>query len=121
MFARAFECYIADKLDKNGQRSDYLCGLAGAYTVQKNENGKPDDKEIITAFPKGEERKSISLCFDAFFLDLKKLELLHEFDLEEEEKSKEKDDSNTSQPTPQPIRVDNNGQSLFDFEQEYER
>lgn len=68
MFARAFACYISDKLP---YRSDYLCGHADSFSSVFN--GKP-----IKAVPEGEERKLINQNFDKVITQLKDLGLLHE-------------------------------------------
>lgn len=56
MFARAFACYVKDKL--NG-KSDYLVGHAECAVS----NG-------VAAYPVGEERENINKRFDAFFADM---------------------------------------------------
>ena len=55
MFARAFACYVKDKLSPN--RSDYLCGHAESCSCSV------DGKEV-KAYPEGIERKNINNCFD---------------------------------------------------------
>lgn len=57
MFARAFACYVKDRLD--GRKSDYLVGHADCAT-----------DGVDFAFPVGEERKIIDEKFDAFFKDM---------------------------------------------------
>lgn len=58
-FARAFSCYVIDKLSANGEVSDYLVYQTDkAYTI-------PDTGEC--AFPLGEERKAINQAFDQAF------------------------------------------------------
>lgn len=69
MFARAFACYVEDKLAPN--RSDYLCGHAES-AVGIAQNGEP-----IYAYPRGEERKTINAAFDTLFTTLKEREILH--------------------------------------------
>ena len=54
MFARAFACYVSDKLREKGIRSDYLTGHS-EYTV----------------YPRGEERKQINEAIDKMIDDLK--------------------------------------------------
>ena len=71
MFARAFDCYIADKVKEAGYRSDYLSSNADSF-VHK------DGERVIAAFPRGEEREAINQAFDALFVDLKELGILHE-------------------------------------------
>lgn len=69
MLARAFACYIEDKMKEQGMRSDYLSNNADCY-------GK--------GVPQGEERKVINSKFDAFFDDLRERGILHK---REEEKT----------------------------------
>lgn len=56
MAARAFACYISDKLAEKGMRNDYLCGHSEA---------------AAGAIPQGEERERINRAFDALFKALK--------------------------------------------------
>lgn len=67
MFARAFACYVKDKLD---YRSDYLCGHADSYVTIM-------DGKIIKAFPEGEERKAFNKGFDKVIDQLKEIGVLH--------------------------------------------
>ena len=62
MLARAFACYIEDKMNEKGIRSDYLSNHADTYG---------------DAVPHGDERKSINQKFDAFFDDLRERGILH--------------------------------------------
>ena len=78
MFARAFACYVKDRLEEKGIRSDYLCGHADraiTFITDKDGSLKP-----IKAFPEGEERKRINEKFDIFFDKLRELEILHPFE-----------------------------------------
>lgn len=59
--ARAFACYVKDKLAEQGYINDYLCGHADI----KNECGTP-------VYPVGEERQAINKAFDALFAELRK-------------------------------------------------
>lgn len=68
MFARAFACYVSDKLS---YKSDYLCGHA-------NSSVAIFDDKVIKAFPEGEERRAINEKFDKLIGQLKELGLLHE-------------------------------------------
>ena len=68
MFARAFACYVQDKLS---YRTDYLCGHANSAVTSV-------DDEVIKAFPEGAEREAINKCFDKVFGELKSKGLLHE-------------------------------------------
>lgn len=70
MFARAFDCYVADKLKEAGVRSDYLSARADAYVMPDGNGGK------IAAIPLGEERKTINAAFDTLLSDLKERGIL---------------------------------------------
>ena len=66
MTARAFACYVMDRLP---YRSDYLVGHAEcAIGLTVNAEGKTD---FIMAFPQGEEREAINAVFDEIVADLK--------------------------------------------------
>lgn len=79
MFARAFACYVYDKL---GYKSDYLCGHAQlAVGFIENKNG---DLDLIKAFPEGEERIVINEKIDQFISFLKEKEILHDYNLNKE-------------------------------------
>ena len=70
LFARAFACYLTDKLAEKGYRNDYLCGHSDTY-VFKDSSGNP-----IYAFPRGEERKRINQAISELIEDLKETGLL---------------------------------------------
>ncbi len=73
MFARAFACYVKDKLE---WQSDYLCGHADTvFTYVKDE--KTDIPICIRAYPIAEERENINQMFDTFIEEIKHLGLLH--------------------------------------------
>ena len=72
MFARAFACYVSDKL---GYKSDYLCGhanLALGFVTNKD-----NELELIKAFPEGEERRLINEKIDKLIEFLKEKNILH--------------------------------------------
>lgn len=72
MTARAFACYVKDKLP---YVSDYLAGHADcAVTIVTAKSGEMD---ILRAYPQGEERKAINAVFDEIFKDLKLQHILH--------------------------------------------
>ena len=79
MAARAFACYVDDKLKDLGMRNDYLTGHSelAIAPVPKKDGGI----EIIKAFPVGEERKAINKAFDEMIKDFKKMGILHEREL----------------------------------------
>ena len=66
MTARAFACYIKDKLP---YQSDYLAGHADcAVAFVSSRDG---EMEVLKAYPQGEERKAINAVFDEIVADLK--------------------------------------------------
>lgn len=73
MFARAFACYVHDKIEG---RSDFLCGHS-EMAVKKVLNESTGDYEVIRAIPDGDERVVINQYFDNLFEELKKMGLLH--------------------------------------------
>ena len=80
MFARAFACYVKDRLP---WRSDYLCGHAEASMFPDVSGKEPG---IRKTYPEGEERKRINECFDCLFANCKRLGL---FGQEEAERKME--------------------------------
>ena len=71
MTARAFACYIKDKLP---YQSDYLAGHADcAVTLVAGKDGK---MEVLKAYPEGEERKAINAVFDEIMAELKREQIL---------------------------------------------
>ena len=75
LFARAFACYVTDKLKEQDCRSDYLSGHSDvSISISSDKDG---NTTTIRAFPFGEERKAINEKFDAFFEELKSKEILH--------------------------------------------
>ena len=68
LFARAFACYVKDKLSEKGKQNDYLCGHADTC-YKKDEAGN-----FIYAYPRGEERAYINEKFDQLFSELRKSE-----------------------------------------------
>ena len=75
MFARAFDCYVADKLEAKGIRDDYLTAYADSYYFV-------DDNGIFaSAVPVGEEREEINRCFDRLICALHERELFHKVEM----------------------------------------
>lgn len=69
MMARAFACYVSDKLAANGMRSDYL---SGSSELAVSFDTTPDDQVVvIKAIPEGEERAKLNEDFDALIEALK--------------------------------------------------
>ncbi len=76
MSARAFACYVMDKLP---YRSDYLVGHAeSAVDMVSTKSG---ELEIVKAYPQGEERKAINAVFDEIIADLKREQILTHADV----------------------------------------
>ena len=73
MFARAFDCYISDKIKEEGTRSDYLTSHADSFVLPDGKGG------TIAAIPQGEERKLLNEKFDILIEDLKERGILHDF------------------------------------------
>jgi len=65
MFARAFACYVYDKLKNLGIRSDYLCGHAN----------------LPSAIPKGKEREAINAAIDDMIAEMKSRGYLNSIEL----------------------------------------
>ena len=74
MFARAFDCYVKDKLTSLNIKDDYLCGYTDSFA-------RPS--EGIYAIPIGEERKLINKEFDRIMSKAKELGLFTEYNKEE--------------------------------------
>lgn len=113
LFARAFACYIHDKVDG---RSDYLCGHANSAITNKiREDG---GIEWIKAFPLGEERKQINQCFDELMIELKEKGYVHhyEFSSYKEEKLDSIKESSQQEQAMIPLTTDENGQTTFDLD-----
>lgn len=73
LFARAFACYVKDKLAEKGGKSDYLNGHAESVDIFD-----PDYIfGTISGFPKGEEREQINKTFDSLMEQYKERGILH--------------------------------------------
>lgn len=77
MFARAFSCYVKDKLEEKGIVNDYLCAHSDCYST------KLSDGITIYAYPVGEERKIINAKFDELIEYVKKEKTFGSFDINE--------------------------------------
>ncbi len=73
MFARAFDCYVTDKLKEAGYQSDYLSARADSFWM------KDKDGNMLYAFPRGDERKLINEKFDTLIYELKEMNILHDY------------------------------------------
>lgn len=71
MFARAFSCYLEDKLKEKGYRNDYLCGHSDSFVFTEDETGKR-----FYAYPRSEERKRINETLDELINFLKEEKLM---------------------------------------------
>lgn len=80
MFARAFACYIHDKLP---WRSDYLCGHSES-AVFMDYSG--DKAAIVKAIPQGEEREMLNQCFDKMFEECRERGILKSQEMAERKK-----------------------------------
>lgn len=70
MFARAFACYVHDRLPWT---SDYLCGHSESAVMIDFSKEEP---EVIRAIPEGQEREQINRCFDKLFAECREMGLL---------------------------------------------
>ena len=70
LFARAFACYLSDKLKEKGDRNDYLNGTCDTF-ISMDKNGK-----WIFAYPKEKERLRINKAFDELINELKEIGIL---------------------------------------------
>lgn len=70
MFARAFACYIHDKLP---WKSDYLCGHSESAVMYDYSESEP---KLIKALPEGQEREQLNQCFDRLFAECREMGLL---------------------------------------------
>lgn len=77
MLARAFDCYISDKIKEQGYHSDYLSSHADSFSIR-------DGDRLIAAYPRDEERTVINKAFDTLFEELKELQFLHDAPVVEE-------------------------------------
>ena len=75
---RAFECYVADKLEQEGNQSQYLTAHSGDVIFVK-ENG-----DRVYGGPAGREREEINQKFDRMFEELKGMEILCWRDVEKD-------------------------------------
>lgn len=98
MFARAFDCYVIDKLREAGLQSDYLSGHADSF-VMPGEDGK-----IIAAIPQGEERKLINEKFDKLIEEIKEIGIVQDFVEPERSEPVEEKPVVPSRSEPKPLR-----------------
>jgi len=65
MWARAFACYVRDKLEALGITDGYLSGHSDLAI------GIDTDGSVVKAYPEGEERTRINAAFDEFFDEIR--------------------------------------------------
>lgn len=82
MLARAFDCYLHDKLKEMDIRDDYLSAYSEAYSVTADNGNK------YSAIPQGEERQRLNQLFEKLFDDLRetKLDPYHDTEIGKPEK-----------------------------------
>lgn len=71
MAARAFACYLHDKMKEMGIKNDYLTG----HAFQKGMNSKG---EVIPVYPTKEEREVINKAFDKVIEEMKSRGIFHQ-------------------------------------------
>lgn len=64
MFARAFDCYVKDKLTALGYKNDYLTSNADSFTCTT------DDGSVAYAYPTGETRAILNDLFDQLISEI---------------------------------------------------
>lgn len=75
MFARAFDCYVADKLKEAGIKDDYLSSKSDCFKIEQN-------GVLYRAYPVGEERALINKKMDNLIDDLRCRGILKEKDVQ---------------------------------------
>lgn len=76
LFARAFACYVYDRLAEQGMRNDYLCGHANRAVKVSDKHGSTHTVHI---HPEGDERKAINESIDRVIEQLKERGVFHEY------------------------------------------
>lgn len=76
LFARAFACYVYDKLREQEMRNDYLCGHANRTVTVSDKHG---GNYIVHIHPEGDERKAINESIDRVIRQLKERGIFHEY------------------------------------------
>ena len=113
MFARAFDCYVEDKLKAAGLRSDYLTSHASAYSYP----GK--DGIMIYAIPVGEERKALDAKFDELIQQAKERSIFHEAEVTRETVKQVEEVIQTETPKqPEPVQAEEKQQDALEVEQQ---
>lgn len=113
MFARAFDCYIEDKLKAAGLRSDYLTSHASAYKYRK------PDGTMVYAIPVGEERKALDAKFDELVQQAKERGIFHEAEVVRENVQQVEEVVQTETPKqPEPVQTEAKQQDALESEQQ---
>ncbi|MCM1223746.1 MAG: hypothetical protein NC548_55775, partial [Lachnospiraceae bacterium] len=76
LFARAFACYVYDRLAEQGMRNDYLCGHANRAVKVSDKHG---GMHTVHIHPEGDERKAINESIDRVIEQLKERGVFHEY------------------------------------------
>ncbi|WP_281790626.1 LPD1 domain-containing protein [Faecalibaculum rodentium] len=121
LFARAFDCYVKDRLSELGMTNDYLTYNADSFSVpyQKEEN----DIDILVAFPVGQEREQINLYFDTMVREISEKGILHEAEFETKSVEDKAEAVLPETQSWEPVEMTEDGERyynepLFDFEYE---
>ena len=113
MFARAFDCYIEDKLKATGLRSDYLTSHASAYKYPG------PDGTMVYAIPVGEERKALDAKFDELLQQAKERGIFHEAEVTQENERQVEEVVPTEQPNqPEPVPAEEKRQDALETERQ---
>ena len=109
MSARAFACYVMDKLP---YRSDYLVGHAeNAVGLSSDSDGKTC---VIRAYPQGKEREAINAVFDEIIADLKLQHILTHEEVVQPQRSASELDASLVQHDVRFHEMPNGQLSIFD-------
>ncbi len=109
MFARAWDCYIEDKLKAAGLRSDYLTSHASAFSF-------PKDGGRIYAIPVGEERKALDAKFDEFVQQAKEMGIFHEAETVRETTQQYEEVIDEELKQPEPVQAEEKQQDALEAE-----
>lgn len=113
MFARAWDCYIEDKLKAAELRSDYLTSHASAYKYPG------PDGTMVYAIPVGEERKALDAKFEELVQQAKEMGIFHEAEAVRENIQKVEEVLLTESPKqPEPVQTEEKQQDALEAEQQ---
>lgn len=77
-FARAFDCFVEDKLKEEGIKSQYLTAHASHFAY------KAPSGDVIRAYPVGKEREALNEKFEELIQQVKEMGLFHEEVIEQQ-------------------------------------